>query len=175
MTKVRTPRTQEQATNLLGHYAQVDTQLAEVEAVRKAELGRINAAADAEAGPLLGELEALSAALDPWWKSNGQALAPKGRKSLQLGGCMIGSRMSKAKLGHSFDDDDKAVEALRATRYGKHTTRVKYSLDRAATLKLLQVGGKTAAGIQELGFSIVDPSEQFYIDRVEQAGTIAGS
>lgn len=170
----RPPRTIEQATALLAHYAEVDTQLAETEANRKAELGRINAAADAVAAPLIAELQAISTRLKPWWQDSGKSVAPKGRKSAQLGGCMIGSRMSKATLGHGFKDDAEAVEALRATRYGKHTTSVKYSLDRAAALKLLQVGGKTATAIKELGFSVVEPTEQFFIQRVEQPGTING-
>jgi phage host-nuclease inhibitor protein Gam len=169
----RPPRTLEQATALLGHYAQVDAQLASIEATRKTEIGRVNGQADAEATPLLAELEALSMRLQPWWEAHGAALAGKGRKSLQLGGCMIGSKAERARLGHGFENDDKAVEALRATRYGKQTTRVKYTLDRTATLKLMQIKGKTAAALGELGFR-VDEGESFFVKRVEQAGTIAG-
>jgi phage host-nuclease inhibitor protein Gam len=172
VSKPKPPRTLDQATAILAHYAEVHAQLAEVEAGRTADLGRVNAAADAVAAPLVAELEQLQARLQPWWETAGQALAPKGRKSMQLGGCMIGSRTSRPKLAHGFADDDKAVEALQGTRYGKQTTRVRYSLDRGATLKLIQIKGRPAEKLAELGFR-VEQSEQFFIEPVEQGGTIA--
>lgn len=167
------PRTVEQAVELLGRYAEVDARRAGAEAARKDEIGRINAAADVEVAPLLDELAAIAAAVRPWWEGDGQALATGTRKSVQLGGCMIGTRALRARLTHGFKDEDAAVEALRATRYGKQTTRVKWSLDRAAALKLVQ--GTSAAGkaLVDLGFR-AETGEQFFLERVEQAGTIAG-
>lgn len=166
------PRNTDQAALLLNLYADLDAALALVEAVRKAAMGQANAAADAEAGPILAELEALKAQLQPWWQGDGRALAPKGRKSMQLGGCMIGTRADRPRLAHGFESEDKAVEGLRATRYGKQTTRVKYSLDRAATLKLVQAAGAAGKALVELGFR-VEQGETFFVERVEQAGVVA--
>lgn len=168
----RCPRTPEQATQLLGLYAEADGRLARIQARRTAALGRINAIADANAAPILAELGAIAVKVEQWFNGPGKALLPKGRKSMELGGYMIGSKAGRAKLGHDFEDDAKAVDALRGTRFGKHTTKVTYSLDRTATLKLLQVRGKTAASLKELGFSVVEPGEQFFLQRVEQAGTL---
>lgn len=164
------PKTLKQATALLGRYAEVDARLAAVEARRTTEIGRANASADEEAAPLIAELETISARIEPWWLVAGKALA-KGRKSMTLGGCVIGTRAGQPKLVHGFDSDDKAVEALRATRYARRTTRAKYSIDRKATLKLVQLGGKAGEALGELGFRAA-AGEQFFIGRVEQGGTI---
>lgn len=168
---VRAPKNVAQATALLERHALLEGQVARIEARRQTLLARANAAADAALTPLLEELTAIDAKLLPWWQSARGELAGK-RKSIELGGCMIGTRAAAAKLAHSFETDDLAVEALRGSRYGKHTTRVKYSLDRPATLRLLKVGGRTAAAIGQLGFKVDEPGETFFVQRVDQGGTI---
>jgi hypothetical protein len=113
----------------------------------------------------------IAASIASWWPHAAPHIAG-GKKSVQLGGCVLGTKKSRDKLGHRFESDEKAVEALLASRFAKHTTRVKYSLDRTSTLKLLQIGGKTAVSISELGFTIEPGSDQFYIERVQQDRTI---
>lgn len=168
---VRAPRNAAQATPLLERYAEITGSLARAEERRSRLIARANAAADAVTAPLIAEAEEIAGKLGTWWKTAGPDLVGK-RKSIELGGCLIGSRATKPRLVHGFESDDKAVEALRASRHGKLTTSVKYSLDRPATLKLLQLKGKTAEAIGELGFSIDPGSEQFFLKRAEQAGTI---
>jgi hypothetical protein len=169
----RPPANAAAAAALLERFALVDGQLASIEERRKVELGQVNAAIDSEAGPLIAELQALSQRLQPWWNRAGTELA-KGRKSVQLGGCVIGYRTARAKLEHGFATDEAAVEALRKTRLGSQTTRVKYSLDRTATTRLIRSGGKTAATLGQLGFKI-DQAETFFVERVEQPGTVTAS
>ena len=169
------PRNLEQATALIAQFAEVDAQRAAVEEQRKSELGRINAAADAAVAPLLQELEGLQVRIETWWTGFAPSVLPKGRKSAQLGGCMIGTRKAAAKLAHAFDSDDKAVEALQGTRYAKVALKVRQALDRAATLRLLQVGGKTSQAIAELGFRVDEPGETFFLQRVEQDGSIGNA
>jgi Bacteriophage Mu Gam like protein len=160
-----------QATQMLERYAEITGGLARAEERRSRLIARANAAVDAVTAPLVTEAAEIAGRLETWWKSAGPDLVGK-RKSIELGGCMIGSRATKARLVHGFESDDKAVEALRASRHGKLTTVVRYSLDRAATLKLLQLKGKRAEAIGELGFSIDQGGEQFFVKRAEQAGTI---
>jgi phage host-nuclease inhibitor protein Gam len=169
MNKPRTPRTLDQATEQLGLYAEIAGRLAAIEATRKLELGRINAAADAEAGPLIAELDALQASLQPWWLSAGQELAPKGRKSMELGGCMIGSRASRATLSIAGEEQD-VVAVLGGLRWAKPLLRVKTSLDRSAIMRSLD--GKHAIALAELGIEKKDGEEQFFVEPVAQAGTI---
>lgn len=171
MTTTRPPRTTAAATDLLARYAELDTRAAAVEAHRKAEIGRINAAADAEAGPMREYLGAMAAQLRTWWDTEGRTLATGARKSVQLGGCMIGTRTARASLAHDHGGEDAAVAALRSTRYAKQTTRVKYAIDRTAVLKLLQGETKAGAAIGALGFR-VEQGEAFFVERVEQAGVV---
>lgn len=91
---------------------------------------------------------------------------------MQLGGCSIGTRSSKAKLVHGFDSDDAAVEALRATRHANQTTRTRYALDRDAITGFIEAQGKTGAMLEELGFRIQPGTDTFFVARVKQAGTI---
>lgn len=165
------PKSQAAATQLLEEYADLGSRVALLEEDRSIDIAAANQRADTAAGPMLQRMAAISAALESWWPSAALAIAG-GKKSVQLGGCIIGTRKARAKLAHSFPSDDKAVEALRATRFAKHTTRVSYSLDRASTLKLIEIGGKTGAAIKELGFSIAGGSDAFFIERVQQDRTI---
>lgn len=164
------PKSTAAATRLLERYAELDGKLAVIEERRSAEIGRANSSADAEASPLRSELEAIAGKLEPWWDGAAATIAG-GKKSVELGGCMIGTRMSRPKLAHGFESDDKATEALRQTRWSKQTTRVRYSLDRTATAKLLTLRGKAAADLAALGFAI-EQADSFYVERVKQAATI---
>ncbi len=168
---IRTPRSTEAATALLARYAEVDAQRGRAEADRQAEIGRINAAADAEVAPLVEQLDAMRVKLETWFGASGKALLPKSRKSMQLGGCEFGTRASSI-LVHGFANDDLAVDALKTSRFAKLTLRVKLSIDRVATKKLLQVEGRAKAVLTELGFRL-KTSETFFVERVEQGGVIA--
>jgi len=168
MSKPRTPRTVAQATELLGRYAERSAALAGIEAARNLELGRINAAADAEAGPLIAELDGLQASLQPWWATAGQALAPKGRKSMELGGCMIGSRKGKASLTIVGPEED-VVSVLSGLRWAKPLLRVKTSFNRSVVMSSLD--GKHKLALAELGITRTEGDDQFFIEAVEQAGT----
>jgi hypothetical protein len=160
---MRSPKTLAAATQLLEEYADLSSRIALVEEDRAESIAKANVVADVAAQPMQARLEEIEAALEPWWTKGGHELAG-GKKSMELGGCVIGSRMSRPKLAHGFANDDKATEVLRGTRWAKRTTRISYSLDRTATLKLLQLGGKTGAAISSLGFSI-EQAERFFVDR----------
>lgn len=157
------PKSLPAATRLLERYAELDGHLSKAEECRATRISDINAAADAVVAPLVKERDDIAAALEPWWLDSGPSLAG-GKKSMELGGCLIGSRLSRPKLVHGFESDDRATEAVRSTRWAKQATRVKYSLDRTATAKLLQLGGKAAADLSSLGFSIKQ-EECFFVER----------
>lgn len=171
MSAVRTPRNVAQATVLLSRYAAIESDVAEIESVRNGSIARANELADERLAPALAELAEIRAKLEPWWASAHAELAGK-RKSIELGGCKVGMRLTRSKLVHGFEDEDKATEALRGTRYARQTVRVRYSVDRAGTSKLLQLGGKTAETIAALGFSVEPGVDEFFVERAEQDGTL---
>lgn len=164
------PKSTAAATKLLERYADLDARLAKVEADRSDAIAAANYRADIAADPMRQERDKIGASIESWW-SHASATIANGRKSVELGGCMIGTRMSRPSLGHTYESDDKAVEALRKTRYFKQATKVKFSLDRTATAKLLQLGGKAGEQVAALGFRI-EQADNFFVERVTQAGTI---
>lgn len=166
-----TPKTLPAATRMLERYAIASLALADIESSRSFAIAAANAEADHSAGPLIKELTDLETALEPWWNGPGKDLAG-GKKSVQLGGCMVGIRKGKPSLAHTFPKDDDAATALLSTRYKKQTTRVKYSLDKVGTLKLLQLGGKAGELLQGMGFS-EKQDDRFFVERVEQPATIS--
>lgn len=166
------PKTREAATALLERYAQVEGQLVAIDERRARFLARSNALADAKAAPLVAELAAIAAQIERWWAADGKALLPKGRKSMALGGCSIGSSASAAKLEHGFADDDKAVAALQAEKLAGKTTRTKVFLDKGRISALLKATGKTCDRLKALGFSLKPGTDTFFIGRVKQGGTI---
>ncbi|MFN3387453.1 MAG: host-nuclease inhibitor Gam family protein [Allosphingosinicella sp.] len=171
MTAIRTPRTTEQATALLERHAEIEALVASIEGNREKLIARVNGRADARLVPLLEEALQIREKVEPWWKEKGTALLAKGRKSLQLGGCTIGTRTSRGKLEHDFEDDEAAVAAVRHQSFWKKALQVRLYLHRANISTLLSLGGKTGETLKELGFRI-QKGEQFFIERVSQDGAI---
>lgn len=165
------PKSLAAATRMLERYADLDARIAALEEDRTKAIAAANQRADVAAAPMIKERDVICAAIESWWPHAAPLIAG-GNKSVQLGGCVIGTRKSKDKLAHSFETDDVAALALFKTRFRKHATRLKVALDRMATLKLLQVGGKTGAAIAELGFTVEQGSDQFFVERAQQAATI---
>lgn len=165
----RSPKTVKAATSLLERFAELDEQIAAIEAERRTALAEANAEADRLLAPLLPQRDDLRAVLAEWWKASGHELAEGKRKSIALGGCEIGSRSGIATLG--FSGDEKAtVTALAKMRWARELVRVVVSVDRAAVLK--SIDGAHAKELAELGFSKITGAETVFIKRVMQGGTI---
>ena len=93
------PRTTEAATAMLERHAAIEDQVATINATRDAAIAAANKTADADLLPLLSEITLIQEKLAPWWtKAKDKILSGK-RKSIELGGCEIGSRKAKDKLG----------------------------------------------------------------------------
>lgn len=163
------PRGLAAATRKLERYATLAGELEQIEARRSAAIARANADADAQAAPLLKERDNIAAVMEPWWTNAGAALADGKRKSIELGGCIIGSRTSRPTLTLAGDEKD-VVAVLSGLRWAKPLLRVKVSIDRTAMLKSLD--GRHQVALAELGIGRSEPVEQFYIERAEQTGTL---
>lgn len=169
----RTPRTVPAATALLDRFATVDGQIAAIEAGRQDETVKINAAADALLEPLVAERAVIVEKLEPWWTAARDELTGGKRKSIELGGCTIGTRAGRASLAFQDGNDDTALALLEAERWAKPLIRIRKSIDRTATLKALEgTHGKKLTG---LGFIKMPGKEAFFVDRVVQGGTIAAT
>lgn len=174
--KLRINASAEQATPVLERLAQLELQIELGETARGEAISAANAAADTVLLPLLKEREVITGELQAWWKRTGSALLTGDRKSMELGGCMIGTIAGRAKLafqgGSDKAADKAAVVALQAHRWAKPYVRVSYDVDKTATKKALD--GKHGDQLRELGFSTAAGDPVFFVERVQQEGTAAG-
>lgn len=170
MATPRTPSSVKQATRLCELYAELDGQIAGIEADRNGSIAAINARADRALNDLIKQRDAIVEKLSPWWDEAAEDLTQGKRKSIELGGCQIGKREGKESLKVKGKPAD-IVSRLIKTRWGKNLVRISASLDKRAILKI--IGGKRAAELQELGLTTEPGVETFFITRIEQEGTRA--
>jgi phage host-nuclease inhibitor protein Gam len=169
---IREPRTAAAATVLLERFAELDGQIADIELGRQESIAAINARADTAANDLIGQRDAIRAKLAPFWAKHGAALTDAKRKSIELGGCLIGSRAGRPKLAIAGDEKD-VVASLQGLRWAKPFLRVKTSIDRVALLKHLPgLGDDRRSALAELGVSRDEGEEAFFVERAEQGGTL---
>lgn len=151
-------------------YSALSAELALVEHNRSAAIAATNAVADVLAAPLIAELAQLRDQIEPWFRRNANLLTAGKRRSAELGGCMLGLRAGRTSLTIAGDAAALA-KVLQAKTWGKDLVRTDPSIDKAAVLKAL--GGRLAAKLKALGFSLSTPVDTFFLDRVDQPGVAA--
>lgn len=165
----RAPQTVEQATALLARFADASAQIDALEAQRAASLAQINGAADACIVPLAAELKDIAKQLKPWWAASIEELTAGRRKSIELGGCTIGYRISPPKVVHEHGKDGDAALKLLGTDYAERGVRISYALDKPGILKVLDEQAALEGdavpemSLASLGFASKQ-AEEFFID-----------
>ncbi|MFA7505281.1 MAG: host-nuclease inhibitor Gam family protein [Burkholderiaceae bacterium] len=170
MSAHRIPRTTEQATAMLERFAVLADEIGAVEADRNAAIADANAIADKALEPLLAEQGVLLTKLEPWWAKASAELTKGKRKSIELGGCMIGSRLGRDTLG-TADELEPVIAWLQKREWAAPLLRVTTTIDRAAVLK--SIDGCYKRQLANMGFSRIAGAETFYVVRAEQQGTRA--
>ncbi|MDG6079766.1 hypothetical protein E3U23_11255 [Erythrobacter litoralis] len=168
MGGIRTPRSVKGAQPLCERYAEIEDAIARIENDRNAAIAKVDIDADGKLEPLLAEKVQLRDKLEPWWRADGAALTEGKRKSIELGGCMIGTRSGKESLGLP-KDENAAKSGLGKARWGKALLKTTVSFDKRAIAKAL--AGRNAAALKDMGFSLVPGAEDFVLERVTQEGT----
>lgn len=170
MIKLRVTASTADATVLLERFAQLDVEAQLVEASRADGIAAANAAADQVLLPIVAEQNEIRAQLEPWWKRNGAELRGK-RKSIELGGCVIGTKAGTASLKFALGDDKLAVSTLQAAgAWAKKLIRLTPGLDKAAIGEALK--GKRGDDLRTLGFSVPEAVETFVLKPAKQDGTV---
>lgn len=174
MSRVKAPATRapasiEQATDLLAQLATVVATIAAHDAQRVSSKQEIDAAADACIVPLAAERDDLFKRLQPWYEANVEKLTAGKRKSIELGGCVIGHRTTPPKLAFEHGKDADGVEAL--LHFGRADGTLKVpapTLIKASILAELATGPADADVIplELLGFS-PKQSEEFFIEPID--------
>lgn len=170
----RAPRTVEQATELLDQIARLDGQRTSINAERDVAIAATNASADALLVPVVEQRAAIAGVLEAWWQASGKALLKGKRKTIELGGCMIGTKAAAVALTFSNSDDfGVAVERLREQRWAKPYIRTIYAVDKKATTTALS--GKHGDQLRALGFGKRGGADGFVLAAVAQAGTVGAA
>lgn len=159
----------EKATPLLERFAQLGFEIAAAETARNKAIADTNAVADAIIAPLTKERERLRASIEPWWRKTGFALLPSKRKTMELLGCIIGSKSGRSSVMVPGGDDE-AIKALKAYRWGKAFVRVTETIDKGAVRAALN--GASGDRLRAMGFYTSTPGEEFVLETGEQDGTI---
>lgn len=164
---IRKPRTVEQAAALCERLAELQGGIDAINASRARDMAIINARCDDASLDLLTERDAIAAKLAEAWPDLAAKVLPAGRKSAELGGCMIGSVTTRPSLTLA-GDEAAVIEAMQALRWAKPFLRSRVTIERAGVLKALD--GSRAGALAELGFGKGGGEEQFFVRPVEQAG-----
>jgi phage host-nuclease inhibitor protein Gam len=165
--KVAIPRTNDQALELAKRFAAIGADVAMHEADRQERLAAIGADVDMKVAPLVEEAEAIRQALEPWWKKASPALLKGKRKSIEFGGCSIGTRSSAEKVEFALGDDKLALATLADQPFKSKVTETKRVLNKTAIAGLLR--GKSAVGnaLSALGFRIAGGEDAFFVKRID--------
>lgn len=169
MAAIRTPRSLAAATACAERFAALEAAIGGVEAQRNAAIAEANAEADKLAEPLLSEREEIRARLGAWWPSVAAELTKGKRKSIELGGCLIGSRKASESLTLA-GAEDTIVAALQKRKWAEPLLRTTTRLERRAVLGSLD--GVYKRQLAELGLGRAGGGEVFFVNRAEQAGTL---
>lgn len=157
---IAAPQSTKDATRLLQRFARAEQALATMEATRRGLVAKINAATDKKTIPLVKLLGEISEALQPWWRENAAELTKGERKSVELGGCVIGTSLLSPSLAYAQKDADFGLAKLQAAKWAKPYVRVTYAVDKAKVRTGLK--GKHGEALKSLGYSEVQP-ETFFI------------
>ncbi|OWK27567.1 host-nuclease inhibitor Gam family protein [Sphingomonas dokdonensis] len=167
--KIATPRTTDQALELAKRYAAIGADVAMHEADRQERVAAIGADIDMKVAPLVEEAEAIRAALEPWWKKASPALLKGKRKSIDFGGCSIGTRLAGEKVDFTKGDDKAALAAVLDSPWKSKATSLKRVLDKAGLLVTLKGKSAAAEGLRSLGFRIAGGEDAFFVKRIDSA------
>jgi hypothetical protein len=172
MTPIRAPRSLAAATVLAERFAAIEGAIGTIDAMRAELIARANADADKAVESLITERDALRDKLGAWWPTAAAALTKGKRKSIELGGCIIGSRSQRVSLNIA-GDEAQIVAVLEKRKWAEPLLRKTTAIDRAAVLK--SIDGVYAKQLAAMGFSKKEPGDLFVLERAEQGGTLAGA
>jgi phage host-nuclease inhibitor protein Gam len=167
MTSHRKPRTIAAATTLLERFADLQGDIELIEAERNEAIAEANAEADKVAAPLLAERDRIYELLAGWWPGVAEQLTDGKRKSIELGGCLIGSRQGRDSLAIA-GEESVIVTALQREDWAEQLLKVKVTLDKVAILK--SIDGVYAKPLAKLGLSRKQGEETVFVERAEQKG-----
>ncbi|MCP3729274.1 host-nuclease inhibitor Gam family protein [Sphingomonas sp. MG17] len=161
---IAAPQSTKDAARLLQRYGKTLGQIASLEATRTSLKAAIDASTDKKLVPLVAKLAPIAEVLEPWWRANAAELTKGERKSIELGGCMIGTKLGSASLAYAHQDKDFGLAKLQAAKWAEPLISVTYAVDKTAVRKALK--GDRGAALKLMGYAEAQP-ESFFIRAIE--------
>jgi phage host-nuclease inhibitor protein Gam len=175
--KLPAAQSTEEAIALLARFAEVDAILERSKNSLEEQIAALRAQRDRFDEAYKAQLKAIFNQLKPWWAVAHQELTEGKRKSVELGGCLIGHRTSTPALKLEGITEAEAIEDLELLGFEPWAIRTKKELDKPALIAALR---KLAAGkepeemngderdayvLDGLGLK-VSQKEEFFIARI---------
>jgi phage host-nuclease inhibitor protein Gam len=178
-TAVAAVQSREEAIEKLRRFADLTGQI-EARAERvKAAIAQMKAEADKLDAPLVAEMLAIHAAIQPWWAVAGATVTTGDRKTAELGGCVLGHRIGNPTL--KYPTPEPVAIRLLLEQGWKGLLRIKTELDKPAIVAALRwLDAPVRAGeandenidveyarrwFAATGFRVAQ-KEEFFIDRL---------
>lgn len=165
-----------EAVAILGRYAQLQTSIDARRADAEVKIAEIRAAVDAAIAPDETLLKSLFNQVKPWWAVNADDVTGGKRKSVELGGCLVGHRTTTPRLTLAEVTEQEAIESLKEWAL-EDFLRIKEEFDKPAILKELDADSDDGRKLAGLGFRKSQREEFFIapIPPVEPKVEIVGS
>jgi len=153
-------QTMEEAVQMLGRFAVLDTEVAARKARVDAAIAQLRAEAETLNAPAEAEIKNIFLAMKPWWAVVSEEITEGKRKSAELAGCLIGHRIGNPTL--VFPKPEEYAIAVLEKEGFFACVRVVKELDKAALLARLKPDDEDAPDLRLLGFG-VKQTETFFI------------
>lgn len=171
MASVKQPRSLAQAAALASRFAELEGQIEAIETNRNDCIAEVNARCDRAAHDLIAERDLIAEKMAPWWEKAGTELVDGVKKSIELGGCIVGTRKGRRSLQIDGKPGEIAKRMFKLP-WARKFVRVGLSPDKASIAKAID--GPKKDELAALGFSMKPGEETFYIERAEQGRTLSG-
>ncbi len=159
------PANAAEATLMIGEFVAIERDRALERLAAEAAIDRIKQQRDERLRTLEAETQPLFAGIKAWWEAGGKDELAKGRRSAEIGGAKIGTRLTtpavKLKRGVKIGDVVAWLRDLRWAR-AKDFLRTKIELDRQAVIKAVQADVQLAEKFA--AHLVVEQSDEFFID-----------
>ena len=169
---MRQPKTVAAAEKLCARYAEIEGFIALCAELRDTAIAEANSIADEAIAPLLEEQRKIAAKLEPFWNEKGHELTEGKRKTVELGGCIIGTKEGRPAIVVEGKQADVA-NALRSDPDLTQFVKTTHAPDKPALKKGLL--GSLATKLIAIGISMSEPQDEFVLKRAEQGRTIGRS
>ena len=161
------PQSPEEAVKLAEVYLVTQAGIDQIRADADTAIAQIQTIRDERALPLEQALKQIFSDLRDWWAVAGAEMTDGKRKSMEIGGIVIGERTTPPALKHPGQKAGDIAETLLDLRLDE-LLRITNALDKPAILKALKADDEIAFLLSWVGL-VTEQKDEFFIARAAPA------